>query len=266
MNVAKRLLKAAPIDPDAMPVSVARELYQLHRVADGWAHHTGARLLSWANENAKFDKTDAITVGLALAPANASGHNVCDASTPACRKGCVAYAGRGEMPNVQRGRVTKTKFLVAEPQAFVTLLHHELKLAIARHPQGVQARLNTFSDLPWEWIAPKLFDLPIQFYDYTKLWDRVDDPSRPANYHLTYSASERTQEVFVTEAARYGFNVAMAFDAKPSQPLPASWNGVPVVDGDKSDDRTQDPQGVIVGLRAKGRMRGDKSGFVRGVV
>jgi len=37
--------------------------------------------------------------------------------------------------------------------------------------------------------------------------------------------------------------------------LPATYLGIRVVDGDKTDDRTTDPRGVIVGLRAKGAMR-----------
>jgi len=36
-----------------------------------------------------------------------------------------------------------------------------------------------------------------------------------------------------------------------------------VIDGDKSDYRPEDIQGVIVGLRAKGDAIGDSSGFVR---
>lgn len=38
-----------------------------------------------------------------------------------------------------------------------------------------------------------------------------------------------------------------------------------VIDGDESDLRFLDPASVIVGLRAKGRARKDRSGFVRSV-
>jgi len=42
-------------------------------------------------------------------------------------------------------------------------------------------------------------------------------------------------------------------------------NGVwfDVIDGDLSDYRVNDPVGVLIGLRAKGKAIGDKSGFVR---
>ena len=36
----------------------------------------------------------------------------------------------------------------------------------------------------------------------------------------------------------------------------------PVIDGDESDNRADDPRGVIVGLVAKGRARKDTTGFV----
>ena len=44
--------------------------------------------------------------------------------------------------------------------------------------------------------------------------------------------------------------------------LPKTFKGLPVIDGDKDDLRFLDPQGVIVGLIAKGKAKQDKSGFV----
>jgi hypothetical protein len=45
--------------------------------------------------------------------------------------------------------------------------------------------------------------------------------------------------------------------------MPATYNGLPVFNGDDSDLRFLDPKGVIVGLYAKGRARKDTSGFVK---
>jgi hypothetical protein len=54
-----------------------------------------------------------------------------------------------------------------------------------------------------------------------------------------------------------GANVAVAFDRTP-----AEWCGRKVVDGDEHDARFVDKRGVIVGLKAKGKARQDRSGFV----
>ena len=49
----------------------------------------------------------------------------------------------------------------------------------------------------------------------------------------------------------------MVFDRRPEQ-----WYGWPVINGDEHDLRFLDPEGVIVGLTAKGRAKQDKTGFV----
>ena len=45
--------------------------------------------------------------------------------------------------------------------------------------------------------------------------------------------------------------------------LPATWNGVEVIDGDESDLRFLDKQGVVVGLIEKGLAKKDSTGFVK---
>jgi hypothetical protein len=69
-----------------------------------------------------------------------------------------------------------------------------------------------------------------------------------------------------------GRNVAVVFSTKRGEPLPQSWQGFTVVDGDLSDLRFLDvppasppgilPFGIIIGLRAKGRAKTRTSGFV----
>jgi hypothetical protein len=211
-------------------------------------------LLTPPEGNAKFAKTAVPTYGLALAPHKLSATvNVCRYATPECRAGCVAFAGHGEMPFVQRVRIARTEFLAQHPDAFVALLTGELERLVSNRKRYA-VRLNTFSDLPWERIAPALFTLPrIQFYDYTK-WPMDLRADRPANYHLTYSASERTTGAQVVDYVTGGQNVAVIFAVKRGQPLPTEYLGCRVIDGDKSDARYRDPVGVVVGLRAKGRM------------
>ena len=55
-----------------------------------------------------------------------------------------------------------------------------------------------------------------------------------------------------------GVNVAVVFIGES---LPTEWLGRPVIDGTTHDMRFLDPQGVIIGLLAKGRARRDGSGF-----
>jgi hypothetical protein len=43
----------------------------------------------------------------------------------------------------------------------------------------------------------------------------------------------------------------VVFDTKRGQPLPSTYKGYTVIDGDKDDLRFLDPKGVIVGLRYK---------------
>lgn len=92
------------------------------------------------------------------------------------------------------------------------------------------------------------------------------------DWHLTYSAKEpqHTPDDYLAAILRGGDNVAMPFGVARGRDLPTSWtldgSTFPVIDGDLSDDRTEDPRGVIVGLRVKGTAgRRDRSGFIRSI-
>src|SRR6478735_11347693 len=130
-NLNKFLLKHAPIMP-IEGVAEARKAWAAFRASRG---NSGApALLTPPDANAKFAKTPVPIYGLSLTPDKSSGeYSVCDYSTPECRKGCVAYAGMGEAPNVLVGRTLKTLFLAAFPREFVTLLAHEIDRAEVKH-------------------------------------------------------------------------------------------------------------------------------------
>ncbi len=102
----------------------------------------------------------------------------------------------------------------------------------------------------------------IAVYDYTA-WSPRLRASRPDWYTLTFSAKETHQVSDIRELVESGHNVAVPFAVRKGMPLPAYWQGMRVIDGDVTDFRPDDPQGVIVGLRAKGRGLLDRSGFVR---
>lgn len=260
MDMVRHLERLGPIDPAAMSVKDAKASWSAHRAAEGWKG-CPPLMTNWA-DNVKFAKTRAVTIGLSLAPDKGSGHQVCRYSTPNCREGCVAFAGNGGFRGVVSARQMKTRFLAANAQAFVTLIDHEIGRAVKR-AKGARliCRLNTFSDITWETVAPALFTrhADVVFYDYTK-WPEASRQNLPANYSLTQSASEKTTDDDIMGMRR---NVAVVFAASRHQDLPTEYLGRPVVDGDKSDDRSADPAGVIVGLRAKNKMRTIDAKMVR---
>jgi hypothetical protein len=98
----------------------------------------------------------------------------------------------------------------------------------------------------------------VQFYDYTKI-PITRRRNRPANYHLTFSLSERN-EADAKRALTAGVNVAAVF---PTRDFPPTYLGTPVIVGDESDLRFTDPRGVVVALYAKGSAKHDASGFVQ---
>jgi len=273
VSMERHLVAMAPAGGfSTAPLSIAeRDVFRTamiaERVAVGFCP-LHAPLLTAPADNPKLGKSG--TYGLSLAAASLSGAwNVCRYSTSGCRGVCLESAGKGSLDSVQRGRIWKTRLLGAEPALFIRALADELRGVLARRPLDslgrrygrVPVRLNVLSDLPWESFAPALFTDPslraCQWYDYSK------NPTRrpPANYHLTFSASERTTDL-VAAAGHYG-TVAVVFSTRRGAALPSSWDGLAVSDGDVSDSRWKDSAGII-GLRAKGLARGDDGGgFVR---
>jgi len=124
-------------------------------------------------------------------------------------------------------------------------------------------RLNVASDLRCEFLAPALFEIDgAEFYDYTKA-PRKHRGTHP-NYRLTFSVSERDRSV--SEALDYlraGGTAAVVFDIRKGSELPTTWNGFEVIDGDVTDARVFDPNGVVVGLRSKADGKHDATGFVK---
>ncbi len=210
---------------------------------------------------------------LYLVPADGSGlGNLCPNASAGCRAACLYTAGRGIMKPVQAGRMRKTRLFFDDASKFVDMLAVDILRLIKRADKRDMfpcVRLNGTSDIPWERIkgtnGRTLMDMfpRVQFYDYTKRPDRV---TGYANYHLTFSLSETNGVQALLELAR-GRNVAVVFDTKRGQALPQSWMGFTVVDGDESDLRFLDVPsygpGLVIGLRAKGKAKGEASGFVQ---
>ena len=213
---------------------------------------------------------------LHLAPANLSGHETCPKRTAGCTSACLNTAGRGgmfkkgETTNViQQARIRKTQMFFEERKGFFEWLVADIKLAIkqsARLGLTPVFRLNGTSDLSFEKYevadGKNIFQLfpQVQFYDYTKILGRK--VAHIDNYHLTFSAADGN-DTDVLRAMAQGYNVATVFGLKKTQPMPETYQGRPVFNGDESDLRFLDPKGVIVGLYAKGKAKKDTSGFVK---
>jgi hypothetical protein len=212
----------------------------------------------------KGNKKGFRTAILYLAPASSSGANVCPmAKVAQCDVACLNSAGRGAMLGVQLARIRKTLYWQQMPEAFIAQLIAELTKHVAKAKRdGVEllVRLNGTSDIEWEKKAPQVFAAfpGVQFYDYTKIPNRS---GLPANYDLTFSYSGVPAFAkHVQVATLKGYRVAVVFRTRES--IPASFNGMRCVDGDDTDIRHLDPQGVVVALYAKGAAKTDTTGFV----
>jgi hypothetical protein len=220
---------------------------------------------------------DAARVRLGLAPL---GVNLCPFAGE-CRGPCLNTAGKGGIPmasyaggaflnNVQKGRYRKTDLYFTDRDRFTRDLRADLRMlaAFAGIEYDLALRLNGTSDVDFQREAPEMIALALSLgfeqYDYTKRPIHFD-PSAPVRlvYSLDAGAARKRH------ALRYladGGTVAIVFDVKGKRPLPATWNGYPVIDGDLSDLRSRDPAGVVVGLRTKGAARKLKpGGFVQPV-
>lgn len=99
----------------------------------------------------------------------------------------------------------------------------------------------------------------VQVYDYTKQ-DFQDWGDYGRVVDLTWSFDGRPDHSRYILALERGYRVAVPFEVKPGDPLPATWHGFPVIDGDLHDCTFLQPQGVVIGLRAKGKARKAKAG------
>ena len=195
---------------------------------------------------------------------NGKVHNLCAMAEKAqCHVGCLNTAGRGQMSSVQRGRERKTMLYLSDKIGFFDSLVKDLTTFSRRQRNnGIQpcVRLNGTSDIQFEKTGIMEQFPEIQFYDYTKIVKRAYT-ELPSNYHLTLSYSEADMDYAdkVYQAViDTGINMAVVFRDK----LPKTFRGLRVVDGDTDDLSFLDPQGVVVGLKAKGSAKQDTSGFV----
>ena len=223
------------------------------------------KLLSTGNPKLmKGEKQGYLSFVLHLAPSILSRFNTCPMASNGCAAACLNTAGRGGMFKrgentnaIQEARIRKTRQFFNDRETFMAQLVKDITLAIKQADRKGMIpvfRLNGTSDIRWENVQAGDFDnvmemFPnVQFYDYTKLPNRRNIPR---NYHLTFSRSESNEHLIPAD-----LNVAVVFNK-----LPDTYLGRPVVNGDDTDLRFLDKQGVVVGLKAKGKAKKDNSGF-----
>ena len=226
----------------------------------------GVAYLGTVNISAKLIKnvkvSNVLTYCMYLAPSDTSGYNVCTGSTKECRLGCLATSGRAKMDiNSNRNiikncRIKKTELFFDNNEYFMDWLFAEIRMYQNKaKKQGMPfaVRLNGTSDINWNFYyvnGKNVFETfpEIKFYDYTKVFGRFSE--KPNNYHLTYSYTGNNTKNCIDLLER-GYNVAVVFDTLKHHELPKEYLGYEVVDGDLTDYRPFDPNGVIVGLRFK---------------
>lgn len=253
-------------------------------------------LLTWPDSQPKtlrsVKEAGIYTGGLMLAPADASGREVCHSRTAGCTAACLGTSTSRvrNMPGVMEARIRKTNDFFDHRELFMDELVNEAGHVLSRaKSRGLKPamRLNVVSDIAWEAIPVTrngqsfrniMFAFPeIQFYDYTKHATRVfrslgqapGSQNWPPNYHLTYSRSEAPHsEATAIRVLEAGGSVAVVFrtDADLHRAMRDGWHGFPVIDATVHDARYLDPQqaqanhdphyrpgkGVVGGLHALG--------------
>lgn len=210
---------------------------------------------------------------------------LCHGASVECRATCLVFSGS----NVKQSYNTEVKqaaaaALIRYPNEFLRVLHESIRVFREKAEEaGSQpyVRLNVYSDVPWERVAPWLFtefagskyrDQTHFAYDYSKLPGR----KTPENYDLTFSFSGSNWPFVVSELRR-GRRAAVVFFMPDSPEMRRigkgelsdeqyakvkaairrqyyagqKWYGLPVVDGDLDDVRPRDPGQCWVGLTWK---------------
>ncbi|CAB4195864.1 hypothetical protein UFOVP1287_36 [uncultured Caudovirales phage] len=221
---------------------------------------------------AKTDKGEKYGIGTAIlymtpARVRSDSADFCPWSSRGCRQGCLVEAGRGRFSAVRAARLARRRWFLWDAEGFLAQLVRELAAHVRRcERRGLRPalRLNGTSDIDWQTIAFQgvgLLDWIREHHPGVQLYEYTKDPRRAVAAGVVFSRHENNDAATRRALAR-GQTVAVVFAARRGEPLPATWAGRPVVDGDQHDATFLHPAGTVLGLRAKGPAVGDRSGFV----
>lgn len=225
---------------------------------------TGFSYIGKVNNSTKHEKAykfDELVYTIYLAPAKMSGYEVCPMRTDECTKLCLNESGQNRMSvktnQINISRIKKTKLFFEQREFFMRWVIEEIKQGQRKSKElgyHYSVRLNNTSD-----ISPESFYIDVdgkklnllqlfpdvQFYDYTKVPNRVKLKMKYPNYDLTFSFSGNNMKDCMTMLDNE-IRVAMVFDK-----VPKTYLGRKVIDGDVYDMRYRDDTNVIVGLKFK---------------
>ena len=191
------------------------------------------------------------TYGIYLASADLSGFNVCP-NSEYCKDNCLNGSGHNRVnrlskkDTIDRSRTIKTRLLFANKEVFMRIMIHEIEKERKKAENNgtfFSIRLNCTSD-----INPIAFTLngknileifpDIQFYDYTKVLNRIALAKKYSNYDITWSidGSEKNREIGL-ELLKNGGRVAVVYGENE---MPKTWYGYECCNGDETDYRPSD--------------------------
>ena len=233
----------------------------------------GFNYLGGLKKSAKMMKSythNVATYCVYLAPANMAGCtkkgtriNVCPMSQH-CKELCLNSAGHNKADILSNGkenikhslinisRIKKTKLFYNDRDLYMDILIHEInrdRSYAERHGMEFSVRLNGTSDLSPEIMkkdGKNILEIfpDVQFYDYTKVYNRTKLMKFYPNYDITFSYDGYNWdqcEQFLND----GGKVAVVFD---SETMPKTYKGYKVIDANGYDMRYLDPKGCIMGL------------------
>lgn len=225
---------------------------------------TGLSYLGLVNNSTKHVKAfkyNEMVYTIYLAPGNSSGYEVCPGRTSECTSLCLNSSGRNKMDikkeMINASRIKKVRLFFEEKNYFMKWLIDDIKKSYNKAmEQGFyfSVRLNNTSDISPEdfyiidnGVKQNILEIfpHIQFYDYTKVFDRESLTKKYSNYDLTYSFTGRNWSECL-DLLNKGERITVVFNK-----VPETYLGFEVVDGDKYDMRYRDPKGVIIGLKFK---------------
>lgn len=202
-----------------------------------------------------------MTYCLYLAPWNMSGYQVCPKGQH-CHEFCLNGSGQNKCDQLARGvegskinrsRIKKTKLFYENRAHFMEILTHEINAKQKRAKRmgyGFSVRLNGTSDLSplafKDSEGKNILELfpNVTFYDYTKVYNRINLLKQYPNYDLTFSYDGYNMDE-CEKFLQNGGRVAVVFFGEK---LPKKFNGWKVIDGNLYDMRYLDESQTIVGL------------------
>ena len=216
-------------------------------------------------DKAQGDITGYVNRGLTLAtsreasPFIGSAFDACIGATDACRLACVgSRTGQGRLPSSAIARIGRTIALHVDPVTFWARYDREVEREQRRAERKgykLAMRCNVASDHAHVAARSAATHPDVTHYDYTAITANV---RRVDGVRRVYSLKDGAQRRMLAKRMLdegHGVAVVFAASARRKEPLPATWNGAPVIDGDLHDLWfLQAPASgpFVVGLRVKG--------------